>query len=360
VSNSYPSRLVTTTLPTTWLGKDKPDENEVADKLHDRFKEITGEVDPIVKLSDSARQSQAAVGKIEELNTLLGNARKVAQNATSEGWTAIQNRLQQFETELRLWRTMLIGLAGYDVHANARTRFADAGFWAMHFSVVRMTVTTFLITAAWGIVSLKWKEYSPVLSYAAAAVWLLALLFLWFFTRQIVTFSEKQKAFQAEIPTKTKTSTEANMRGPTRFSIWLPFVIFLFMTIGFWTLLHKWATKNAVDRLPWYSIEAKESARHDEGAAIDKMAKSVDGVSAKLDKLIDSADQPTAPGSSTATPIQSVPTARTAAPLAPRFRRLPLHLHLHIRPHGCWPVAYCRIGHRNAGKGAAGISKPAT
>jgi hypothetical protein len=61
---------------------------------------------------------------------------------------------------------------------------ADAAGWAQHFSIVRMTVTTFLIGLAIGIVSAKWHQFDVALCGAVWGLWLLALGYCFYFTRE--------------------------------------------------------------------------------------------------------------------------------------------------------------------------------
>lgn len=57
----------------------------------------------------------------------------------------------------------------------------EAGEWARHYSTVRMTVTTFLVTLSAGILSFRWGSWG--FAGLAAVVWGVACLFFCLFTR---------------------------------------------------------------------------------------------------------------------------------------------------------------------------------
>ena len=56
---------------------------------------------------------------------------------------------------------------------------ADASSWVQHFSVVRMTVGTFLIGIAFGIVAAKWNDYHWSLLVPVWSLFGLAFFFIW-------------------------------------------------------------------------------------------------------------------------------------------------------------------------------------
>ena len=166
----------------------------VRDELQKRINEITSEVGNLLKTATSQQTSQA-IERAGELNALLESARQARENAEkSERQEVVVDALRQFESELRMWRTIALNLSGSEAFNNARARFSDAGGWAVHFSIVRMTVSTFFITAAWGLVSIKWNEYSRPLALAALCIWGLAGFFLFIFTRATRERSTKQKS----------------------------------------------------------------------------------------------------------------------------------------------------------------------
>lgn len=69
---------------------------------------------------------------------------------------------------------------------NRRSRFTEHGNWARHYSTVRMTVTTFLVSLSIGILSFKWEPAKgrPDLKFIdlAAGVWVAALFLFLIFT----------------------------------------------------------------------------------------------------------------------------------------------------------------------------------
>jgi hypothetical protein len=60
---------------------------------------------------------------------------------------------------------------------------ADASSWAQHYSVVRMTVTTFLLGLSIGILTTKWEELTLLLWLVIGGLWPLALALFVIFTR---------------------------------------------------------------------------------------------------------------------------------------------------------------------------------
>src|ERR1700693_2085494 len=69
--------------------------------------------------------------------------------------------------------------------------YEDAGHWGRHYSAVRMTLGTFFLGGAVGLISLRWdKPDTTTAGWAAAIAILGVVLFVWFST---LTFVEMNK-----------------------------------------------------------------------------------------------------------------------------------------------------------------------
>lgn len=95
--------------------------------------------------------------------------------------------------------------------------YADHGNWARHYSAVRMTLGTFFLTAATGMITLRWDRPQTAVAVAAGVVLgigvLLFMVFSWF------TFDEmkKQRAIVDSYREKLKTG---NMEVTKKPSLW--------------------------------------------------------------------------------------------------------------------------------------------
>lgn len=177
--------------------------------------------------------------------------------------------------------------AGDALIENRRTRFSDAGGWAIHFSIVRMTVSTFLITAAWGLVSVKWDEYSRPLALAALCIWGLAGFFLFIFTKATYDRSAKQKEWQTELPTCRQGkphSTQTTLSAKTWRSIWMPFWTYLAVSILYLCLLDAWAQHGGDPYVTWPAL-LKSEIRSAKQKPMDQLIHSVDEINASMKNL---------------------------------------------------------------------------
>ena len=84
---------------------------------------------------------------------------------------------------LRARRDKIAALAG-GWFENRRSLMANAQTWGIHFSNIRLGLTTFLVSISWGVVALRWDNYDPKLSISAAIVWCFAVLLFAAFTEQ--------------------------------------------------------------------------------------------------------------------------------------------------------------------------------
>jgi hypothetical protein len=228
-------------------------------------------------IKDDQAESKDAVKSLLKFADILGQAKEAKTTTTDKN---SRQELKELIADLKNWQTLLISSFSGEAVNNARARYSDAGSWAIHFSIVRMTVSTFLITAAWGIVSVKWEEYSATLWYAAWAVWILAGFFLFVFTRATYLRSRAQKRWQTLLHTSQGDKSKSTERGfgrPTkawrkfvsffrvkqpglpeispsnRRNVWMPFWMYLLATFGFGALLQAWAHHTPPVKITWQS-----------------------------------------------------------------------------------------------------------
>ncbi len=201
--------------------------------------------------TDKAR-AESSLQHLIQLETLISaanNEQKKAKAVSSDDpkkadCQRLDDQLTTFVGKLPDWRGLFIGLTAGEATANARLRFNDAGTWAVHFSMVRMTMTTFFVAAAWGVVSLKWNEYNPILCLAALGVWVLAGMFLLLFTFETFRKSKIQKIWQNKLPTVKSPSSGKGLRRGAFMMIWVPVLLYGVATWGYFVLLQSWARHN--------------------------------------------------------------------------------------------------------------------
>ncbi len=155
-----------TSLDEIWNPVGKPGvaqgSTEVAECLARILK--SAEVDFAATFGSGIHALAATTHKADELlrelgevstNTALARGQAIALTSPNDKFLAIQ--LEDFAGQIDSCRHR-VQSALENSRQNVRALFSDAGAWAMHFSVVRMTLGTFFMTAAWGLVTLKWNE----------------------------------------------------------------------------------------------------------------------------------------------------------------------------------------------------------
>src|SRR5262245_51920155 len=98
---------------------------------------------------------------------------------------------------------------------NRRTVYDDAGDWSRHYSTVRMTVATFVITTCVAIIALTGDKtsVSPRVGDSVCLLWLLGLVIFYAFTR--LTFKERnrQLGHRVKMPLSANEAGLANKEG---------------------------------------------------------------------------------------------------------------------------------------------------
>ncbi len=233
-------------------GKLKP-APEIKTTLDNNIEQLANELTSASKAPDKEKR---AIELLESTRDLIANAQDALTKSPD---SAQQQHLNEFIEQVRHWRFVVISLTAGTAVDNARTRFTDAGAWAMHFSVIRMTVSTFFIATAWGVVSLRWDDFSFSLAIAALSVWCLGGYFLFTFSKAEIEKCEKQKKFQNELPTYGDQPKGAQLHPDRKKDIMRPFCIYLFFTLGFLALLVFWYCGSREPSVKWMAIANKAS-----------------------------------------------------------------------------------------------------
>jgi hypothetical protein len=354
---------MTTTLPETWRGEKEPSTDDVDIALRSRIAEITKAARDTVKATGDS-QAENAINAVENIYLLAAATTSLKSYAQSKNWQTLGDRLTDFESELAMWRRMLAGFSSNEAKQNARTRFSDMTTWATHFSMVRMTLSTFFITAAWGLVTLKWNEYSDGLWYASVAAWALAGAFLFLFTWALHDASDKREDFKSRMGDSLSEPRPPWLIlilgllcavpglfwlvlhvinwpsfGSTGWPIalclvgalllviasgnnWGPIVIYVFMSVGFGLLLYTWKTQEQITAIAWTSLVDQSSITQQQAKA---GVKSIDmsNLGTKLDELKKSVDQVALKLTAPPQVVTPVPTATATSTPSPKSKLPP-------------------------------------
>ena len=229
-------------------------------------KDLSAEKNEDVK----AVTTSALLSDIHDALVSLESLREEAQCKAFEGHPPtlqqcelMAKQLESFSLGLRIWLVIVLSARAGEAVENARVRFADAGAWAMHYSVVRMTVTTFFVGLIFGVIGVKWDEFDPSLRVAMWFAWGLAFLFLLLFTLPEMKKAEDQKKFQFEIPTLLNASDHQTISPRTRLLISMPFFLMALLTIGFFFLMRAWEHHTPAKEKGSAASETRIEARGD-------------------------------------------------------------------------------------------------
>lgn len=105
---------------------------------------------------------------------------------------------------------------------NRRSLMANAQNWAIHFSNIRLGLTTFLVSISWGVVALRWDAYDPQLGVSAALVWCFAVLLFATFTEQTFSKERLEKESLLVIAKGVIAQVESARNGWHRLGLLLP------------------------------------------------------------------------------------------------------------------------------------------
>ena len=238
-----------------------------------------------------------AASLVAEVQQVLSKVRTHTATATKRGSpedARIADQLRKFAEKLNSWCSVIVTASG-DAATNTRSRFADAGAWATHYSTVRMTITTFFVTTTWAIISLKWDAYSRDLWWAALIVWIFAGAFLLVFTGLTQHASSQQQEYKSYLPALDGRAPPKRLKRSVKFWIWAPVILYAFASGGFGWLLYAWIDRAPKTAITWAALVNESSLKKQEdaaglqsvrlsdwGAKIDALGCSVDQIRLKL------------------------------------------------------------------------------
>ena len=313
---------MTINLPDIWDANGEPKPQDAVEDIFDNYiKEVRQELEKLIAEKQPDKKPVVAASLVAQLQVLLqdvGPQIARAQKGSSPEHFRIADQLRNFAGNLRSWCSVIVTASG-DAAANTRARFSDYGAWATHYSMVRMTITTFFVGISWGIVSFKWNDYADELRWAAKVVWGLAGIFLLIFTSLLSYSLYRQKKYKGLLPSLESTSGRSS--GFFRrffggfFATWSPVVFYAFLTWGFWVLLNHWAENRNKTPINWTAIVSNSAVDKDKRIAransvdfaawdqkVDKMAGALERIKDDLDRVNVAMEKLTAIPKPTATP----------------------------------------------------------
>jgi len=250
-----------------WNGDHPKCDRLVQKAIREESDQIIAALRGLVAEKDETKKEEKMLALVNELHGDLAIVEKMRQEAKAKAFDGhpmtlqecewLATKLDDFARELRLWCLIAMSSKGDDLLENARVRFTDAGDWGRHYSVVRMTVTTFFVGIIFGVIGVKWDEFDPSLRVAMWYAWFAALLFLGLFTLPEIKKANDQKAFQCELPTLTKVSHNQTVSVTTKFLISIPFVLMAVLTIAFGFLMAAWGDHQPVRKSRSTHLEEK-------------------------------------------------------------------------------------------------------
>jgi len=119
--------------------------------------------------------------------------------------------------------------------------YSDHGQWARHYSTVRMTLGTFFLTAATGMITLRWDSPQPAIGITAGSILAIGVLLFLIFSH--LTFDEMNKQREIVDSYREKLRT-GNMQITPKLKLWrwgtgLPIAVLFvaaFATFDLWWL----------------------------------------------------------------------------------------------------------------------------
>ncbi|MGA2038814.1 MAG: hypothetical protein ABSH42_06010 [Bryobacteraceae bacterium] len=137
--------------------------------------------------------------------------------------------------------------------------YADHGNWARHYSAVRMTLGTFFLTAATGMITLRWDKPQPAVAVAAGAILSIGVLLFLVFSR--LTFDEmnKQRTIVDSYRDKLRTG---NMKVTPKLHLWktrtgLPIAVLFVVAFASFDLWWLFASQPKPSRVTQITVPMK-------------------------------------------------------------------------------------------------------
>ena len=138
---------------------------------------------------------------------------------------------------------------------NRRVRFGENGNWARHYSTVRMTTTTLLVSLSIGILSFRWSppaKPEPTFLNLAGGVWIAALCLFLAFTRYTYGEMERARLRRRALPEGANPEPDKPLHPRQDMASWI--VIVVTAAFGLLLLSLTEAESRANNMIPWLVI----------------------------------------------------------------------------------------------------------
>jgi hypothetical protein len=109
-----------------------------------------------------------------------------------------------------------------------RVRFGENGNWARHYSTVRMTTTTLLVSLSIGILSFKWNPPAkPELTFLnlTGGIWIVAICLFLAFTRYTFVEMERARVRSLALPEGEKPEPDRPLHPRQDMASWIMIVV---------------------------------------------------------------------------------------------------------------------------------------
>ena len=148
----------------------------------------------------------------------------MSEENVSEQLTKLNAKVDGLQARLDL---MLTGDTPEHIQ-NRRVRFRENGNWARHYSTVRMTTTTVLVSLSIGILSFKWNppaKPEPTFVNLAGGVWIAALCLFLVFTRYTYGEMERARLRRRALPEGAKLEPDKPLHPRQDMASWIVIVV---------------------------------------------------------------------------------------------------------------------------------------
>ena len=128
-----------------------------------------------------------------------------------------------------LWTAWTTGTEGEEIRNVLTEEYRDHGAWARHYSTVRMTLGTFFLSAATGVIYLRWDK--PECGTAILAVMILLIGVILYLRFSWLTFTEMNRQRQIVAAYRTALTKEEATLKPIA-PIWKWDSAYICLTLG--------------------------------------------------------------------------------------------------------------------------------
>lgn len=155
------------------------------------------------------------------------------------------------EQQMRKWSAVASDPAGaIETHV---ALLEDANGWAQHFSTVRLTLTTFLVSIALGVMQVRWEDATTLLRYEVLGIWMLAAVLLVYFT--VFEYRKLRHGREAKNVLFALTGKSRAAKDRRWYSD-VPLWCFVALSIGFYMAWDDWQPQSRASVVPAAQTEA--------------------------------------------------------------------------------------------------------